>query len=156
MIVMLNQTYKTILVGIDGSDQSFLAYEKALAVANRNNGTVVAAHIIENKDYSMLGYSTLNDNLLDQEAAEAQDFMRDCEKRAEEAGFTQLETVVTYGQAKEVMCNELPKKYDVDLIMVGQSGLNTIERLMLGSVSSYIIRHAPCDVLVVHPEEEQE
>lgn len=149
---MLNQAYNTILVGIDGSDQSYLAYEKAIAVAKRNNGTVVAAHVIENRVYTMMGYSSLNDNLLDQESTNAQELMKDCEKRAEQADFSQLETVVTYGQAKEVMCTDLPKKYAVDLIMVGQSGLNAVERLMMGSVSSYIIRHAPCDVLIVHPE----
>ena len=34
------------------------------------------------------------------------------------------------------------KKYNVDLIMVGQSGLNAVERVVMGSVSSYIIRQA--------------
>jgi nucleotide-binding universal stress UspA family protein len=34
--------------------------------------------------------------------------------------------------------------------MVGQSGLNVVERFMIGSVSKYIIAHALCDVLVVH------
>ena len=36
--------------------------------------------------------------------------------------------------------------------MVGQSGLNAVERVVMGSVSSYIIRQAPCDVLIVHSE----
>lgn len=51
-----------------------------------------------------------------------------------------------------MMATELPEKYDTDLIMVGQSGLNAVERLVMGSVSDHIIRTAPCDVLVVRPE----
>lgn len=153
---MLNQKYQAILVGIDGSDQSYLAYEKAIAIAKRNNGTVIAATVIENRAYSMIGYAPSSDGVIDQEVANAQELMDACEKRAKQEQFTQLETVVTYGQAKEVLCAELPKKYAVDLIMVGQSGLNAIERMMIGSVSSYIIRHAPCDVLIVHSEESNE
>ncbi|MTD41963.1 universal stress protein [Erwinia sp. CPCC 100877] len=149
---MLTQTYKNILVGVDGSEQANLAFEQAVAVAQRNNGRVIVAHIIENKVYTMLGYSTLNDNLLDQETENANELLADCQKYAEKVQFSQLETVVVYGSAKEVMCDDLPEEYDVDLIMVGQSGLNAVERLVMGSVSSYIIRQAPCDVLIVHPE----
>ncbi|MGX7150034.1 universal stress protein [Enterococcus ureasiticus] len=149
---MLTQTYKNILVGVDGSDQGNLAYQQAIEVAKRNNGRVIVAHVIENKVYMMMGYSSLNDGLLDQETESAKEILEDCKAYAKSADFTQVETVITYGVAKEVMCKELPEKYDVDLIMVGQSGLNAVERLMMGSVSSYIIRHAPCDVLIVHPE----
>lgn len=149
---MLTQTYKTILVGIDGSDQGNLAYHQAIEVAKRNNGRVIVVHVIENKVYTMMGYSSLNDSLLDQETENAKELLDDCKEYAKSVDFTQVETVVTYGSAKEVICKDLPEKYDVDLIMVGQTGLNAVERLMMGSVSSYIIRHAPCDVLIVHPE----
>ncbi|MBO0474501.1 universal stress protein [Enterococcus sp. DIV0840] len=149
---MLTQTYKNILVGVDGSDQGNLAYQQAIEVAKRNNGRVIVAHVIENKVYMMMEYSSLNDGLLDQETESAKEILEDCKVYAKSADFTQVETVITYGVAKEVMCKELPEKYDVDLILVGQSGLNAVERLMMGSVSSYIIRHAPCDVLIVHPE----
>ena len=37
--------------------------------------------------------------------------------------------------------------------MCGASGLNAVERFMIGSVSEAIVRHAPCDVLVVRTEE---
>jgi nucleotide-binding universal stress UspA family protein len=154
MSVVLTQTYKNILVGIDGSDQANLAFEQAVAVAQRNNGRVIVAHIIENQVYTMMGYSTLNDNLLDQETENANELLAACKQYAEKAQFSQLETVIAYGSAKEVMCHDLPEEYDVDLIMVGQSGLNAVERLVMGSVSSYIIRQAPCDVLIVHPEKE--
>ena len=37
--------------------------------------------------------------------------------------------------------------------MSGTSGLNAVERFIVGSVSEAIVRHAPCDVLVVRTEE---
>jgi hypothetical protein len=35
--------------------------------------------------------------------------------------------------------------------MCGTSGLNAVERFIVGSVSEAIVRHAPCDVLVEVP-----
>jgi nucleotide-binding universal stress UspA family protein len=36
-----------------------------------------------------------------------------------------------------------------DLIVVGTRGLNVAQRALLGSVSTKIVHHAACDVLVV-------
>jgi nucleotide-binding universal stress UspA family protein len=38
---------------------------------------------------------------------------------------------------------------DADLVVVGSRGLNPIQRLLLGSVSSKVVHRAECDVLVV-------
>lgn len=38
-----------------------------------------------------------------------------------------------------------------DLIVVGHRGLSPIKAFLLGSVSSRIVTHAPCSVLVVRP-----
>ena len=52
------------------------------------------------------------------------------------------------GTPKIVLAKEIPNEYHIDLIVAGKTGLNVVERWMLGSVSEYIIRHAPCDVLI--------
>ena len=36
-----------------------------------------------------------------------------------------------------------------DLIVLGTRGLNTAKRWLMGSVSSPVVQHAPCNVLVV-------
>jgi len=36
-----------------------------------------------------------------------------------------------------------------ELIVVGSRGLSAAERLALGSVSTHVVHHSPCDVLVV-------
>ena len=40
----------------------------------------------------------------------------------------------------------------VDLLIVGSRGLSTAQRLLLGSVSTALVTHAPCAVLVVRRE----
>ena len=44
---------------------------------------------------------------------------------------------------------ETAEEMDADLIVVGSHGYNRWERLLLGSVSDSVVRHAPCSVLVV-------
>jgi nucleotide-binding universal stress UspA family protein len=41
-------------------------------------------------------------------------------------------------------------KYQADLLVVGNRGLNTLAGRLLGSVPADVSRRAPCDVLIVH------
>ncbi|WP_427813314.1 universal stress protein [Enterococcus sp. 22-H-5-01] len=151
---MFSQSYKNILVGIDGSDQAIEAFKKALAVAKRNDGTVYVANVIDHQFYTFMSYSPLNENIMDQLTEDAKELIADCKQIGKEFGYEKIEGVIAYGSAKEAMAKTLPEKYQVDLVMVGQSGLNAAERFMTGSVASYVIKEATCDVLVVHPSAE--
>ena len=53
-----------------------------------------------------------------------------------------------FGDAADAIVKEAEAS-DADLIVVGARGLNTVERWLLGSVSSKVVHHAACDVLVV-------
>ncbi|WP_143464497.1 universal stress protein, partial [Lactobacillus taiwanensis] len=45
----------------------------------------------------------------------------------------------------------------IDLIILGATGLNAVERLLIGSITEYVTRTAACDVLVVrHPAAQNE
>lgn len=46
---------------------------------------------------------------------------------------------------------ERAKAIRADLIVVGAKGHSAIERILLGSVSDYVARHADCDVMVIRP-----
>lgn len=145
----MEQEYKRILVGIDGSEQAQLAFEKAVEVARRNHGTVYVANVIDQQITTMMGYSSLNQNIIDQETASAKEMIEACKKYGQDHDFPNIEGIITYGSAREAMAHKLPAKYEIDLVMVGQSGLNAVERFMTGSVASYVIRQALCDVLIV-------
>ncbi len=72
----------------------------------------------------------------------------DCANRAITAG-TPTEFVQTTGSPGRQICNHA-KSQNVDLIMVGSHGRKGLGELLMGSVSSYVMHHAPCSVLVVH------
>ncbi|UUV98045.1 universal stress protein [Vagococcus luciliae] len=148
-----SQEYRSILVGTDGSEQAQQAFEKAVAVAKRNNADIVVAHIIENKLYGgTMAFSTFSPDIVQEETNQAKELLESYIQIAKDLGYDRVKVTLEFGSPKVMMATELPEKYDTDLIMVGQSGLNAVERLVMGSVSDHIIRTAPCDVLVVRPE----
>ena len=63
------------------------------------------------------------------------------------AGFA-TEGRVADGEPRETLI-EVAKRERADLIVVGSQGRTGISKLMLGSVSSHVVTHAPCSVLVV-------
>ncbi|MGZ7224890.1 universal stress protein, partial [Streptococcus pyogenes] len=73
---------------------------------------------------TVMGYSSLNQSIIDQETAQAKDLIDDCKHYGQSVGFENIEGIIAYGSAKEAIAHQLPKKYQIDLVMVGQSGLN--------------------------------
>ena len=138
----MNNTYTNILIAVDGSKEAEKAFKKAIQVAKRNNATLTIAHIVDVKAYSAVeAYSRA---IAERANLFAEDLLEDYKKTALEAG-----------NPKSKISKEIAPKYKVDLIMCGATGLNAVERFLIGSVSEHIIRYAKCDVLVVRGDEEQ-
>jgi nucleotide-binding universal stress UspA family protein len=148
------QEYSRILSPIDGSDESKLAFEKAVAVAKRNNATLVVAHIIDTSAFQTT--NMYNEVIPEAVTTRAKTMLNDYAEEARNAGIEHVETVIDYGSAKYQICHTLAPDHKADLIMIGATGLNAVERLFIGSVSEYVIRNAPCDVLVVRTNTDNE
>jgi nucleotide-binding universal stress UspA family protein len=69
------------------------------------------------------------------------------QKKLTEAGL-QAEGRVIEGDPREALLEEA-KQEGVDLIVVGSHGRTGLEKLLMGSVASHVVAHAPCRVLVV-------
>jgi nucleotide-binding universal stress UspA family protein len=74
----------------------------------------------------------------------AQSLLRD-------AGFATETRIAEAGDPREMIL-EVAKSERIDLIVMGSHGRTGLARLMLGSVSSHVVTHAPCSVLVVKKE----
>jgi nucleotide-binding universal stress UspA family protein len=47
------------------------------------------------------------------------------------------------------------KEAHIDIIVVGTHGRGPVSHLFMGSVAEHVVRHAPCPVLVVRPNEHE-
>ena len=84
---------------------------------------------------------------------DAKKLMDQYAEKAKEAGVANVVTIVEMGNPKTLLATDIPEEQKVDLIMVGATGLNAFERLLVGSSSEYILRHAKVDLLVVRDKE---
>jgi nucleotide-binding universal stress UspA family protein len=64
----------------------------------------------------------------------------------------QAETVLADGHPADEILNVAERQH-ADLIVVGSRGLTGLQRILFGSVSRKVARHAPCSVLVVRSQD---
>lgn len=134
----MKQTYENIMVPVDGSESSIQAFKKAVHIAKRNNAKLHLVTVVDKAN----------------DAKEAEQIERDREgffkaletyaKREDQ----HLEKIVKFGNAKKLIAEELVKDWDIDLIVMGATGKGNIAKVVLGSITSYVTKHARCDVLI--------
>ncbi|WP_431027069.1 universal stress protein [Lysinibacillus sp. LZ02] len=139
-------SYKNIAVALDFSQQSIDAFERAVEIAKQNSATLHLISVVDTHSFGTVeAYDVKYAEKLKQEYEVK---MGELKAKAHEAGVEHVNTKVETGKAKVILTN-LP---DINLMVIGATGLNRVEKLMLGSVSERIVRHANCDVLVVRNE----
>lgn len=140
--------YHKILVGIDGSVESTKAFDKAVAIALRNDAELILVNVIDLRAYQSLA-SYGSSVLADDTQRGAENLINDFAEDAKTAGVTKIKTRVEFGSPKVMIGQTLPKEEEADLIVLGATGLSYVERIFIGSVAQYIISRAPCDALIV-------
>ncbi|HLQ74111.1 MAG TPA: universal stress protein [Bacillota bacterium] len=141
-------SYNTILIAIDGSDQSFFAFDKAVAMAKLNDAELHVVHV-----YDVRVYPSEYSSIIKRAESDGRDMLRKFCKRAEEQGV-KAKSILKRGSPKVVISKHVAVDVGADLIVAGASGLYAVEQRLLGSVTDSIVRTAKCDVLVVRPDDE--
>jgi len=144
--------YKQILVAVDGSKESEWAFKKAVAIADRNEATLNLINIIDTRSYAAV--EAYDRSIAERAQKFAEELLNDYKVEAEKAGVQNVNVIVEYGSPKTMISRDISKKLQADLIICGATGLNAVERFLIGSVSENIVRSAKCDVLVVRTAEE--
>jgi nucleotide-binding universal stress UspA family protein len=150
-----------ILLATDGSREAQLAARTAVDLANSTNSklhlTTVALgnpdpvyHIYEGG----LRYETY-EKAFEAVKGEAQKVLDEQVRKIEEAGGTVNEAHLRIGQRRDRAIVHLAEELGVGLIVMGSRGLGGVRRALMGSVSSSVVRHAHCPVLIVRPEKQR-
>ncbi|GAA0521823.1 universal stress protein [Saccharopolyspora subtropica] len=144
-------SYRTVVVGTDGSAPSLRAVARAAEVA----GVCAARLVIVCAYYpsSAREVEHAQDQLGDEAfqvigSAPAEDTLREAADIARAAGVATVDTFASVGAPVPVLLSAAQQE-SADLLVVGSRGLNTLKGRILGSVPSEVSRRADCDVLVV-------
>ncbi|MBM7689307.1 universal stress protein UspA [Enterococcus ureilyticus] len=146
----MEESYKNILVAVDGSDQADKAFQESIKIAKRNGAALHILSVIEEMG-NYFGELTMSmGTLMEDLRTKEEEEMKDREAKALEEGVAQVFTYVLYGYPKSLIADFTESKEPIDLIVIGRTGLNGFERLMVGSTTSYVVNHTKANVLVVN------
>ena len=130
----MREIYKKILVAIDGSPQSDNAIHEAIAIAKRNQ---TALDVLYVKDETRLGGTPYAMPLYLETLEKESQQVLDAARLHNYTGFPKKEIV------------QFAEKEAVDLIVMGSNSKNLLDRILVGSTSTYVVSHAPCNVMIV-------
>ncbi len=139
-----NHNFKRILVPLDGSKYSEKALQRACEIVNVFDSKLIVLYVVE---------KSLPFNLLDRK--EYLDILRKfgnntlekSNKILSKKGIT-AKILLTEGNIVNEI-EKIVKKEKCDLIIVGNKGLGSVTRFLLGSVSNKLAQSSSCSLLIV-------
>ncbi|WP_067655576.1 universal stress protein [Nocardia harenae] len=144
--------YRTIVVGTDGSDSSYVAVEKAAALAGVSDAALIVAcafYPTDDRDVAAAADVLKDEAYQVRGSAPTNEILRIARDRATAAGAKNITERSIVGEPVDSLLT-LVREVDADLLVVGNRGLNTLAGRLLGSVPSDVARKSRSDVLIVH------
>jgi nucleotide-binding universal stress UspA family protein len=162
-------SFNKILVAINHSPLSPHAFTAALELAQSNQAALRLIHCIATEmiaeptvpmsydpglqpTQAMGDYQT-QQLLIEQQIEAAQTLLAHYRQEALNQAVI-IEADYHVGDAGHLLC-QVAKDWQADLIVVGRRGRSGLAEALLGSVSNYVVHHAPCSVLVIQEVESQ-
>jgi nucleotide-binding universal stress UspA family protein len=139
--------FEKIMVAIDGSAHSLKAVETTIAMAKKANSKVEIIYVKPVLTHYMRDSAQMITALEKRITEEANKIMEEALAKFKDTGI-EYNTSIKKGDAADVIIREAEEK-GIELIVIGSRGLVAISRFVLGSVSSKVLTHAPCSVLII-------
>ncbi len=156
--------FDKVLVAMDSSAIGKYVFNAALSLAKANNASLMLLHVLSTEEegspytprlpsldyYPVLGSYKVQEIYREQwEAFENQglELLRSHTSEATALGV-RTEFTQSSGSPGRTICT-FARSWGADLIVIGRRGRSGLTELILGSVSNYVLHHAPCSVLTV-------
>jgi nucleotide-binding universal stress UspA family protein len=156
--------FQKILVALDGINSDGSLFKHALDLAKVTGSRLLLVHVLNLADQDYPDYviypavgaydPTLYDEVfkrwqekLSEYEQHRQEKLRSLASEAEAAGVT-TEFMQDIGDPGRMIC-AVARTWEADLIVVGRRGRSGLQEVLLGSVSNYVMHHAPCSVLTI-------
>lgn len=139
--------FSRILVPVDGSDNSHRALDAALFLSEKLGSKVAAIHVMDNVPVLHIESEKLLRELLEAYKKENQLILSKCSEIATKKGLT-IDTKMLQGNPSSAILDYCEKEKH-DLIVMGTRGMGEFKELVLGSVSSKVLHHSSCPIMII-------
>lgn len=140
--------YKKVFVALDGTEEQDAVLDRAIAVAKNNHAKLYIGHVMDSTALETAGTYPV-DLIPKLEALFRKSIEKTVEAARQDPDVNGVEVVVKYGRIRETLKEELLDHIEPDIVICGARGLSPIKYALLGSISTFLLRAAPCDILVV-------
>ena len=140
---------RKILCPTDFSPGSEHALRVAARLAVHHAAELVVAHSWYLPPLALSVELPVAPGMIDDLIADAEQALATAVEQARALGVPRVRGMFLTGLAWERLCAAATDDADIDLIVMGTHGRTGIRRILLGSVTEKVIRHAPCSVLAV-------
>ena len=137
--------YKNILLAVDGSEHSLRAMKEAIKIATLvNDCAIEVVYVVD--------YSKSKDEVLHSQGKEELDLSRrkkllPIEEQLKSSDLS-YRLKLLHGEPGPAIV-DYANKENIDLVIIGSRGLNSLQEMVLGSVSHKVIKRVKCPVLIV-------
>ncbi|EOV9527323.1 universal stress protein [Bacillus cytotoxicus] len=138
--------YRQIILACDGSEHAFRAAKHAVHIAKCNvEANVEVVYVVDNRTAK----SDIIQGQTDIETIEAsrKERVREIETMLQQEEVSYKITIL-HGDPGETIVQYV-NTGDIDLVVVGSRGLNTLQEMVLGSVSHKVAKRVKCPVMIV-------
>lgn len=139
--------FTKIVVAIDGSEISKRAFDRALDLAKQNNAELHGVYVIESGIVSPAPVDTTWELIYARFEKEGHTVMTELSEIAKAKGVN-FEVHLEAGHAGDTIL-EVATQVEADLIILGSLGKSKLDRLLLGSVSSYVVNYSKTNIMIV-------
>lgn len=139
--------FSKILVPVDGSDNSLRALDAALLLSEKIGSEVTAIHVMEDIPVLHIQSEKLLRKLIEDFKKESQLILSRSSDIAAKKGIS-LNTKLLQGNAGSTIL-DFCENGKFDVIVMGSRGMGKFKELVLGSVSSKVVHHASCPVMII-------
>jgi nucleotide-binding universal stress UspA family protein len=141
----------TILLATDGSEEAALALETAGELSKSTGSELHVVYVLPTPA-QLIGHHLLSGEARESAIAgaerDAETFLKEQAEKVASNGGKLAETHLRMGDPdKEIL--RTAEAIGAGLIVIGSRGLGAITRMLVGSVSDSVVRHAHCPVFVV-------
>jgi nucleotide-binding universal stress UspA family protein len=138
--------FHTILIGLDGSEASRNALERAVVLAKLLGASLHALSVEER----LPAYAATVGEVQDEQRYENQYFrgVHEEARRIAAGHSVSLTHQIVPGHAASELVRVATERH-IDLIVLGHTGHSRLHHLFLGSTADRVVEHAACAVLVV-------
>ncbi len=134
-----------VLVATDGSEHSMKAVQRALELAETQGAQVTLMSVAY---YVQGNFDGMPMNIQDKLEDEARAALKKG-KALFDAKNLPVETVLEAGLVPANLIIAKAEDGKFDRIVIGSTGMNALERILMGSTAGKVVAHAPCEVTVV-------